>query len=473
VDRPARQSAATPHRGLLCLSLLFRRDRGYGDLRSHAQSGFHQRVRRGYFLRAQSACRGSGDYRGLPRILRVHYRPGCRFNRLRAAVNGREVGDNCNTNGSPVLGTIAANGSNTTINGNPYVLQGEWSNDDEDCILSFVNRYSGSTVENTFVTGTDDLRDNSDMTPCCRRKMALRKVQLARTLTNRAGTMLLLMCAYRPPLSRHRLQQELLTLTSHNGFLQNNDHWNIQSIDLNSAVPTAPRSASSCSSATPRHHYDVPHHVPHAELSPHATTLGAVSVPFSTTAIATCRVPQTPFSFRPNRNNEQGKAACPAASLAFATNVWPLPHRQQQRAVNSQSLMTATASQTQVSDAVIFPRTAIRPVFRSNLHGTAAMVRQRRRQRRTQGICIAFDDGYANPTNMSDAIYIPHPIPGPAKPACPTQRPLASAADGSDGALHSDICIMYIWKIGSRVAHICWSGALGLPIPPLPKGASL
>jgi len=42
---------------------------------------------------------------------------------------------------------------------------------------------------------------------------------------------------------------------------------------------------------------DVPPHVPHAERSPHATTSEAVVCSVSTTAIATCRVPQTPFSF--------------------------------------------------------------------------------------------------------------------------------------------------------------------------------
>src|SRR6185295_5157613 len=54
--------------------------------------------------------------------------------------DGSEDGDKCAYN----YGTVAADGSNVTLNGNPYIIQQEWSNaafdgtPDSGCTLSFV-----------------------------------------------------------------------------------------------------------------------------------------------------------------------------------------------------------------------------------------------------------------------------------------------------------------------------------------------
>lgn len=56
-----------------------------------------------------------------------------------------EIGDNC----SWALGTLMKDGSNISLNGNPYVVQEIWSNNDDGCVLSSTP-ISGASIENNF-----------------------------------------------------------------------------------------------------------------------------------------------------------------------------------------------------------------------------------------------------------------------------------------------------------------------------------
>jgi hypothetical protein len=163
----------------------------------------------------------------------------------------REIGDNCNTNGNPVLGNIASNGSNITINGHPYVLQTEWSNDVDNCIISFVNNLAGRTVQNTFTTGSDDLRGNSDLTAVLQAndgssQGTIGKVNGQPGWDSSAPHVRVSSMTITAP-----LQQELLTLISHNDLFQTNDHWNIQSIDLKLRNPNGTIICEQVESGTP------------------------------------------------------------------------------------------------------------------------------------------------------------------------------------------------------------------------------
>ena len=145
---------------------------------------------------------------------------------------GREVGDNCNTDGNPQLGAIASDHANVTMNGHRYVVQTEWSNDDDACILSFVNNLAGQTVENTFTTGSDDLRDNSTINGSVQATNGSSaglfvKAQGQPTWNNGSIHVRVSHSALTAP-----MQQELFALVSHNGFLQGNDNWNVQGIDM-------------------------------------------------------------------------------------------------------------------------------------------------------------------------------------------------------------------------------------------------
>ena len=66
-----------------------------------------------------------------------------------------EIADGC----AGVIGPVQSNGSNVTLNNDPYVVQEIWSNDTLLCVLSF-----GPTLQLTAATGNDDLRYDSSVT---------------------------------------------------------------------------------------------------------------------------------------------------------------------------------------------------------------------------------------------------------------------------------------------------------------------
>lgn len=60
------------------------------------------------------------------------------------SITGSEVGDICVPWQSPTgLGALNSDGSNISLNGHPYVVQEEWSNDDAACVLAHTPAISG------------------------------------------------------------------------------------------------------------------------------------------------------------------------------------------------------------------------------------------------------------------------------------------------------------------------------------------
>lgn len=82
------------------------------------------------------------------------------------AIDGSEVADLCQSPyfSDSQLGTLSANGSNAVFNGHSLVLQELWSNDDESCLVSFINNYAGPTVETNFFTGNHNLPGGNAVT---------------------------------------------------------------------------------------------------------------------------------------------------------------------------------------------------------------------------------------------------------------------------------------------------------------------
>jgi hypothetical protein len=121
-------------------------------------------------------------------------------------------------------------------------------------------------------------------------------------------------------------------------------------------------------------------------------------------------------------NNEQGKACMPGGQFGICHKWFGRCHTVNSNVpVNFAVFNDGYASQTQVSDAVYIPKDGNQACIPDQT-STGTCRRWFGRGVANDGrkvSCIAFDDGYANPTNMSDAIYIPHPIPGPGQACVP------------------------------------------------------
>lgn len=63
-----------------------------------------------------------------------------------ASTTESEIGDNCNW----VVGGLMNDGSNISLNGNPYIVQEMWSNDDDGCVLSPSTIITAASIENNF-----------------------------------------------------------------------------------------------------------------------------------------------------------------------------------------------------------------------------------------------------------------------------------------------------------------------------------
>jgi hypothetical protein len=149
---------------------------------------------------------------------------------------GSEIGDICVPWVSPTgLGTIASDRSNVHLNGNPYLVQEEWSNDDEACVLSFSSAITGPSLEYTVGTGSDDLRSDSSATS----DMEGTNGVTFQTVTLKTES--------QPTWDHHAARIRVfeinqpqaaplgnvdVTLTTHNHGTENDDNWNIQNADL-------------------------------------------------------------------------------------------------------------------------------------------------------------------------------------------------------------------------------------------------
>jgi hypothetical protein len=348
----------------------------------------------------------------------------------RASVNGREVGDNCNPSGSPDLGSIASNGSNTTINGHLYVLQTEWSNDDDGCILSFVNNFAGATVQNTFTTGSDDLRDNSNVAGALQGQDGSSAGVFIKSPGQPSWDNGSIHVRVSPNALTAPVQQELLTLTSHNGLFQNNDHWNIQTIDLKLRNPNGTlicdetQTGSQLASITD----GSPATFPTPNCLPAPPPQEAVTCSVFDDGDTNQVNPPSDAIFISGRstNNEKGKACVPGGTFGVCRKWFGLCQTVNTHvSITFQVFNDGYADPSVPSGAVYIPQDGNQACIPD---GTSKGFCRRWFGRGVTSdgrkvFCEAFDDGYANPTNLSDAIYIPHPIPGPGQACVPDPTP--------------------------------------------------
>jgi hypothetical protein len=344
-------------------------------------------------------------------------------------VANREIGDNCNTDGNPVLGSIAGDGSNTTINGHLYVLQTEWSNDDDGCILSFANKFSGPTVENTFTTGSDDLRDNSSVSGV----LQARDGSSGSVFVKAQGQPSWSSNSIHVRVSSNGLtapvQQELLTLTSHSGFLQGNDHWDIQGIDLKlrnangSPVCEESQSGSPLASITD----GSPVTFPTPNCLPPPPPQEAVVCSVFDDGYTNMEGPSDAiFISGRDTNNEKGKACIPGGDFGHCHKWFGRCHTVSSNvAVSLQVFDDGYANMAGPSDAIYIPTKGNQACVPDQT-STGTCRRWFGRGTASDGrhvFSIVFDDGYANQSNLSDATYIPSPIPSPGSACVPDPTP--------------------------------------------------
>lgn len=146
-----------------------------------------------------------------------------------------EIGDNCNQ----ITGSVQSNGSNVTLNGNPYVVQQNWSNDDEACVLTFAAAIPGPSIEYTFGTGGDDLRGDSSATSAMEtssgtgfQTVTLKPQSQPEWPNNSTHVRVFQFNQPQPPLVPSDLGNVAVTLTSHDSGVEGPDNWNIQNLGL-------------------------------------------------------------------------------------------------------------------------------------------------------------------------------------------------------------------------------------------------
>jgi hypothetical protein len=338
---------------------------------------------------------------------------------------GREVGDNCNTDGNPQLGTIASDHANVTMNGHRYVVQTEWSNDDDACILSFVNNLAGQTVENTFTTGSDDLRDNSTINGSVQATNGSSaglfvKAQGQPTWNNGSIHVRVSHSALTAP-----MQQELFALVSHNGFLQGNDNWNVQGIDMKLRNPNGTMICEQNESGNPLFSITdgSPKTFPTPNCLPPPPPQENVVCSVFDDGYSNMEGPSDAiFISGRTTNNEQGKACIPGGTFGHCHKWFGRCHTVNTNVpVNFSVFNDGYSNLVPPVDAVYIPR-AGNQACEPDATATGTCRRWFGRGLANDGrqvFCIAFDDGYANPTNLSDAIYIPSPIPSPGEACVP------------------------------------------------------
>jgi hypothetical protein len=150
--------------------------------------------------------------------------------------SGAEIGDICVPWQSPSkLGSLNPDGSNVNLNGHPYVVQEEWSNDDAGCVLSLSAAIGGPSIEYTPGTGGDDLRGDSSASSNLEASSGTTfqtpslKSQNQPSWDDNSTHVRVLQINQPQP---SPLGNVAITLTSHDSGLETPDNWNIQSIDL-------------------------------------------------------------------------------------------------------------------------------------------------------------------------------------------------------------------------------------------------
>jgi hypothetical protein len=143
-----------------------------------------------------------------------------------------EIGDLCNFQ----TGSVRSDGSNVTLNGNHYLVQEQWSNDDADCVLQSSTNLAGPTIQFKLTTADDDLRGNSSLTA----QLATQDLATFESLTLKTADQ----TSWESSSVRSRvfhyfsaptatpLAEATLELTSHDGPFQRNDHWNLSVVHI-------------------------------------------------------------------------------------------------------------------------------------------------------------------------------------------------------------------------------------------------
>jgi hypothetical protein len=337
----------------------------------------------------------------------------------------REIGDNCNTDGNPQLGSIDSDHGNVTMNGHRYIVQAEWSNDDDACIVSSVSSFAGPVVETTYVTGDDDLRDNSSVGGILQATNGFSagifvKSQGQPSWGNSSTHVRVSSNGLTSP-----VLQELLTLTSHNGFLQGNDHWKIQSIDLKLRNPNGSIICEQSESGNPLASITdgSPATFPTPNCQPPPPAEEAVVCSVFDDGYSNMEGPSDAiFISGRTTDGEQGKACIPGGAFGHCHKWFGRCHTVTSNVpVNFSVFDDGYTSLVAPVDAVYIPSRGDQACL-PDLTATGTCRRWFGRGVATDGrhvSCMAFDDGYSNPTNISDAIYVPSPIPGPGSACVP------------------------------------------------------
>jgi hypothetical protein len=132
---------------------------------------------------------------------------------------GNEIGDKCNQI-SAIVG----------MNGNSYNVQQQWSNATGSCVSSF-----GPSVKFTILTDGDDLRGNSSATAALQSPSSATFSNITLKAQSDSGwgnNESHIAAGLLGAPSAGQLARVAVTLTSHNGFLENNDTWKIQSVKI-------------------------------------------------------------------------------------------------------------------------------------------------------------------------------------------------------------------------------------------------
>jgi hypothetical protein len=136
---------------------------------------------------------------------------------------GTEIGDLCNQQ----TGTTAADGSNVVLSGAQFVVQRMWSNFTQSCVLGL------PSVQLDVATGGDDLRTDSEVAVSLLSSAAsplqsfsLKPPQQAGFESNTTYRQMLGFNGF----TGSQVGALSLSLTSHDGFLETDDTWEVQGV---------------------------------------------------------------------------------------------------------------------------------------------------------------------------------------------------------------------------------------------------
>lgn len=141
---------------------------------------------------------------------------------------GQEIGDKCNQQPA-----------NVNFNGKPFIAQQQWSNDTSSCVSAF-----GPSIEFDVSTGSDDLRGDSSATVGLQsgastfQTVTLKSQSQPSWGNNTTNEVVFGLVPPQLPSAQTPLDDVLVTLTSHNSFLETSDNWNIEHLNVKVLDPT-------------------------------------------------------------------------------------------------------------------------------------------------------------------------------------------------------------------------------------------